>query len=120
MRVKHMGADEHDEAVARISHLPHAVAGLLVELADREGSLEIAASGFGDMTRIASGESGMWADIFLDNVCAVRHVLGQWSELLEKFDAMLGRDDRDELVKWLGEVKSVRDKWVGGDGDVAE
>ena len=67
MRLVQMTPQEHDRAVAAISHLPHVVAVLLVELAEKRNTLQIASTGFGDTTRIAAGDPGLWADIFTLN-----------------------------------------------------
>ena len=58
--------EEHDRIVSQISHLPHAVAALLVEIVSPR-SLEFAASGFRDTTRIAQGDARLWTPIFLAN-----------------------------------------------------
>ena len=58
--------EEHDRIVSQISHLPHAVAALLVEIVSPR-SLKFAASGFRDTTRIAQGDARLWAPIFWAN-----------------------------------------------------
>ena len=61
----------HDELLALTSHLPHALAFILVDLLSRqtnpEDSFDLSAGGFYDITRIASGDPVMWRDIFLSN-----------------------------------------------------
>ena len=53
------GGDEHDAIVATVSHLPHIVAAALVRAAARRRAyatlLQLAAGGFRDTTRVASG-----------------------------------------------------------------
>jgi prephenate dehydrogenase len=114
MRVYRMDGAEHDRLVARISHLPHAVAVLLALLAERGGedALEVASTGFGDTTRIAAGDPELWADIFLDNREAVTAVLGEWSELFERFRAALESDDRASLLAMLHSAQRTRDRWA--------
>src|SRR5690606_29838374 len=67
-----MTPEEHDRAVAVTSHLPHAVAAALVLALVREGAalpaaFQLAAGGFRDTTRIASGNPSLWRDICLSN-----------------------------------------------------
>lgn len=65
-----MEADRHDEAVARISHLPHVAAAALATAAargDRKFLARLAAGGFRDTTRIAASSPEMWRDICLTN-----------------------------------------------------
>lgn len=78
-----MGADvvtlaphQHDELVAVISHVPHLTAATLMGLADSRSEehlalLRLAAGGFRDMTRIASGRPDIWIDICAQNQEAI-------------------------------------------------
>ncbi len=66
MRVIQMAPDAHDEAVARVSHLPQILSSLLMELPG-DDDLAVAASGFRDCTRLAGGDPEMWRDILLTN-----------------------------------------------------
>ena len=67
-----VSCEEHDLAVAAISHLPHIVASSLVNLVrdsddSRETMKQIAAGGFKDITRIASASPEMWEQICMTN-----------------------------------------------------
>jgi prephenate dehydrogenase len=64
-----MSPAAHDMAVARISHLPHAVAAALVQaaLSKNPDVGALAGSGYRDTTRIALGPEALWKEIFLDN-----------------------------------------------------
>ena len=68
-RLREMSPAAHDRAVARISHLPHAVAAALVQAALLKNSdaSALAGSGYRDTTRVASGPEELWREIFLDN-----------------------------------------------------
>lgn len=59
---------EHDRLVARISHVPHAVAFALA-LAEARGrrldDFAFAGKGWRDTTRVAASDTQLWADIFL-------------------------------------------------------
>lgn len=91
-------AEEHDKAVATISHLPHLVAAALVNLVHDTDSPEhtmkrLAAGGFKDITRIASSSPVMWQQIFSSNREAVLHVLRQYIGALEKIETDLKNDN---------------------------
>ncbi len=64
-----MGADEHDRAVALISHLPQAVASLLASqlVAGERSALELSGAGLRDTTRIASSDPTLWDEILSTN-----------------------------------------------------
>lgn len=84
-----MSPQEHDRAVARISHLPHLaavlVAGRLAE-APRE-HLALAGQGVRDVTRVAASDPSLWEQILGANAEAVLALLGevrgQLDELIE-------------------------------------
>jgi prephenate dehydrogenase len=64
----HMGAVEHDEAVAAISHLPQVVAWALVnQVARNQSALDLAAGGFRDLTRIALSSAAWWPEVLTEN-----------------------------------------------------
>jgi len=69
--------DDHDEAVALVSHVPHAVsalvAGRLGVAAQRH--VRLAGPGVGDMTRIAASDPSLWTEILAANADAVSEVL---------------------------------------------
>jgi prephenate dehydrogenase len=93
-----MTAEEHDAAVASISHLPLVVAAALVESVASPSvggstwplARRLAATGWSDMTRLAKGDPEMGAGILATNAGAVtaslrdlRRTLDTWIELLE-------------------------------------
>jgi prephenate dehydrogenase len=94
----HMAADDHDAAVAAISHLPLVLAAALAEsvAGSPEGASTwpvarpLAATGWTDMTRLARGDPEMGAGILATNAPAVsarlrdvRQALDAWIEHLD-------------------------------------
>ena len=114
MRLSQMTPAEHDQRVATISHLPHAVAVLLVELAVREQSLSVASSGFRDTTRIASGDAQVWTDIFMTNREACMEATDALIAELRDFRDRLDRGDEHAVHDLLHRAKSARDHWAHG------
>lgn len=113
MRVHRMSPQEHDRLVAVISHVPHAVAVLLVQLASESGAMPVASTGFADTTRLAAGDPLLWADIFLDNRQAVLESLARWSDLSARFGRILESEDRPALLELLATAQSARKVWRG-------
>jgi prephenate dehydrogenase len=107
MRTRRMGPDEHDRALAQVSHLPHALAAALVAMQSPD-SLQLAGKGFLDTTRIAGGDGGLWRDIFLDNAENVRSALANLRAMLDRFEALLAPDKAEELRRWLDEAAGKR------------
>lgn len=106
-----MDPRNHDRAVARISHMPHIMAALTarnasqgdVPMADLQ---QLAASGFRDTTRVCSGPAPMWADILWENDVAIRELLHNCVEDLQKLVDLLEEQDKVGVREWLEEAKS--------------
>jgi prephenate dehydrogenase len=72
-----MAADDHDRAVALVSHAPQLLATVLaaqLEQAD-EGAVALAGTGIRDVTRIAASDPELWRQILATNAPAVADVL---------------------------------------------
>ena len=102
----------HDELLARVSHLPHAVATALVSLSVRDSAIELAGPGFADTTRIASGDPAMWTDILRTNRPAMIRAVDQLIRELSTLRRRLDRDDADAICRWLAASKQSRDRWI--------
>ncbi len=84
---------EHDEWVALVSHAPHLVAvAMAARLEDAPASaLALAGQGLRDVTRIAAGDAGMWAQILAANAGPASIVLRDVAaELVRAADALEG------------------------------
>ena len=114
MDVVRMSPADHDDAVATVSHLPHALAALLMNVVEERGGLEIASTGLRSTSRLASGHPGMRADILTSNRAALLGSLDALQCHLETLKAAL-RDGRDDVVlDTLTNAKAVRDRWLDG------
>lgn len=69
--------EEHDRAVARVSHLPHLLAVLVAARLASAPPEHLALSGQGvrDVTRVAASDPGMWGQIVASNAVAVLQLL---------------------------------------------
>ncbi|HAU36151.1 MAG TPA: prephenate dehydrogenase/arogenate dehydrogenase family protein, partial [Phycisphaerales bacterium] len=111
MRTLRLAPAAHDRAVARVSHLPHALAALLMMLPG-DADLPVAATGFRDATRLASGDPEMWRDIFLTNRAAVLEALDRMDRSLAGFRKLVDEVDADGIEKFLARAKARRDGTV--------
>ncbi|MEX2290875.1 MAG: prephenate dehydrogenase [Mycobacteriales bacterium] len=67
-----MPAEQHDAAVALVSHLPQVAASAVAAVLARAGSgLELAGPGLQDTTRIAASDPRLWIDVLRQNASAV-------------------------------------------------
>ncbi|QFJ55684.1 prephenate dehydrogenase [Pseudobutyrivibrio xylanivorans] len=109
-----LSPEEHDEATATVSHLPHVVAAALVNLVqdtDDERAIKktIAAGGFKDITRIASGSPTMWQHIFLSNKDAVLKLIDDYQAELNKFRDAIADANADDILSLWTKAKDYRD-----------
>ena len=103
----------HDQLVAVTSHLPHALANLLVNQAGAsriEGHEPLATAGgsLRDMTRVAGANPRIWVDIFLENTEALRGALGEHRRRLEQLESALEARDAGFIARWIGEASDNR------------
>lgn len=104
---------QHDDLVALVSHVPHLTAATLMGLADRRSEqhlalLRLAAGGFRDMTRIASGSPQIWLDICEQNKDAILRGLDSLIEGLSDIREVVRDSDRDGLRERLERARVAR------------
>lgn len=93
-RILIMDSETHDQIMAAISHVPQLLAVALVNLVGGRNEqgfpyFELAAGGFRDLTRIASGSINIWQDIVSSNQANIENVLNELISLI--------RSERDNL-----------------------
>jgi prephenate dehydrogenase len=103
----------HDRLVALTSHLPHALANLLLNQAGAsriDGHEPLAAAGgsLRDMTRVAGANPRIWVDIFLDNADALGSALAEHRRRVEQVERALAEGDAGFLARWIAEASGNR------------
>lgn len=117
MRTTKLLPAAHDRAVARVSHLPHVLAALQMEL-PRDQELELSSTGLLSATRLASGDPEMWRDIMTTNRRAILTAIDQFSRSLEKVRTMLDAEagpDAQALERFFTRAKLRRDSTIAAD-----
>lgn len=105
--------DRHDDVVAVISHVPHLAAATLMGLASERAEehaalLRLAAGGFRDMTRIASGHPAIWLDICDENRPAIVTALTGLIDGLAGMRDVVANGDRPALRGKLQRAREAR------------
>ena len=105
--------DRHDQVVAVVSHVPHLAAATLMGLASERAEehaalLRLAAGGFRDMTRIASGHPGIWLDICAENREAILSGLDGLIDGMRRIRDVVRDDDRAALHETLRRAREAR------------
>jgi prephenate dehydrogenase len=99
-----MSAEEHDAAVARISHVPQILAAALLEGAGEvPGAMDLAAGSFRDLTRVASSDPSAWLDIIAANR---REVTAAVEWLRDRLQTVLDSDE--QLAAALEDARRLR------------
>ncbi|HEX7003997.1 MAG TPA: prephenate dehydrogenase/arogenate dehydrogenase family protein [Trueperaceae bacterium] len=116
--VEHLGAKpilvepaQHDRLVAAVSHVPYLAAVALTRLVARDRDRDLltllAAGGFRDLTRVASGSPQMSRDMVVGNGAAVSEGLRSLSAELERLAELI--DDPEALLAEAEAAKRTRD-----------
>ncbi len=105
----------HDRLLALTSHLPHALANLLLNQAgstrvDGHEALSAAGGSLKDMTRVAGANPRIWVDIFVENADALGTALAEHRRRVEEVERALARGDAGFLARWIGEAAGNRRK----------
>ncbi len=116
-RVQEMATEEHDRALAWVSHLPHAVAFALASSVGNHATANpllrgLFGGGFVDTTRIAASNPKMWSDIFLANrahlVDSIEAFAGSLGQLRQAIEA----GNRDTIQDFIEAARAGRSSIV--------
>jgi len=108
-------AQEHDNLVAGISHLPMLLSAALVSLTTKNPSWskmsKLAASGYHNLTRLASGSPEVNAHICLSNKEAIVNWLDKFSHELEMYRQLVAGGDK-RLEQAFTDANKARQEWL--------
>jgi prephenate dehydrogenase len=108
-------AQEHDRLVAGVSHLPMLLSAALVSVTTKNPSWykmsKVAASGYHDLTRLASGNPEVNAHICLSNQEAILHWIDELSQELERYRQLVTTGDK-RLEQALSDANKARQEWL--------
>jgi prephenate dehydrogenase len=111
-RITLLSPEEHDRIVARLSHLPHALAFALVNLVAEtlpDGAKLLAGGSFRDATRVAASDPALWTGILTGNRTELAAALREMSRLLKSMAVALGEERPDDIFDFLKRAKIYRD-----------
>ncbi len=111
-----LDASEHDSLVAAISHLPLLLSAALVSATTRSPSwpkmAKLAATGFRDLTRLASGNPVMSLDICLTNREPILHWIDEYIKELGEFRRLVSEGGQ-EMEQAFIRARQGRERWLG-------
>jgi prephenate dehydrogenase len=115
-RPYYLDPQEHDGYVAGISHLPFVLSTALVEVVGRSAGWKemstLAASGFRDLSRLASGDAVMHRDICLTNRTALTRWLNETIGFLLEMRQHLENEDADQIEALFQQARELRETWL--------
>jgi prephenate dehydrogenase len=105
---------EHDHVTGIVSHLPHLIASSLVRRvkshAERNERVRwLAAGGFRDITRIASGSPEMWRDIIVQNQTKLIDLINEWIDEMNFVKSLVEAGNREQIHEFFSGAKKFRD-----------
>lgn len=111
--VEIMRTEDHDRAVAIISHLPHVISAALLEIAEQaqhESGMvfRLAAGSFRDLTRVSDSPPEIWRDICVTNSNALEHAISRLQESLEDFKAALKSGNKEAIARFFEQAGNIR------------
>jgi prephenate dehydrogenase len=114
-------ADEHDRAVALVSHGPHVAAAAVAARLEAapEVALGLAGQGVRDVTRIAAGDPALWIGILSANAAPVADVIDAVAADLKETAAALRAGAESAVTGLLQRGGAGRSRLPGKHGDRA-
>jgi len=114
-RAVRTGADAHDRLLALTSHLPHALANvLMLRVADAaetdDAPLAFASASLREMTRLAGANAAIWSDIFLANADEIANAIGGFRATLDELEAALQAGDRHAIERSIAAAAAARER----------
>lgn len=116
-RVEVLSPTQHDEAVAVISHLPHAIASALMQLAEESQrhtgkTFQLAAGSFKDLTRIADSSPELWRDICMTNADSLSAAITSFQEMLDTLKSALQARDEAAIERFFEQAQQIRQTYL--------
>ena len=109
-----MEPKQHDEYMAYISHLPHAVSYGFALTVNKNMTAsqakKYAGAGFKDTSRIAGSDYKMWHDIFFDNKKYLLKSIQEMQKYLNDFEKAITNKDEDRLKDLIVSARNFRRK----------
>jgi prephenate dehydrogenase len=108
-------AAAHDRLLALTSHLPHALANLLMlrvaeAAAEDDAPLAFAGASLREMTRLAGANAAVWSDIFLGNADEIAAALAGLRASLDELEQALHAGDREGIEGTIATAAAAREQ----------
>jgi prephenate dehydrogenase len=99
-----MTTQKHDEIMSIVSHIPHLLAFVMVELSKKDNAIDYAGTGFNDFTRIAAANPIMWRDIFYSNQNFIIKHIQDFIDILKTIDI----NDKSKTLDFIDKIVTFK------------
>ena len=104
-----LSCEEHDQMIAFVSQLTHAIAVSLMNSSDDPNLVKYTGDSFRDLTRIANINENLWSELFFLNKDYLLVEINRFIDSLSKLKSTLVHNDKDKL-KELFVTSTIRRK----------
>ena len=101
-------AEVHDQKIAFTSQLCHVIASALVDSEDDLHITDYEGGSFGDLTRSARINAGMWTELFICNKEALVDQIEKFEKSMDTMKKMIQAEDSQGLTEILSNVRKKR------------
>ncbi len=117
-RVVQVGAQEHDEAIAAVSHMPQIMSSLLATTLSDVSSEQLALAGQGlrDLTRLADSNPVLWSQLISLNSASVLHGLQKVQNEISELVASITSNNRADIEKFFARGNKEKSRIPGKHG----
>ncbi|TMT01696.1 prephenate dehydrogenase [Apilactobacillus kunkeei] len=116
LKFKETSAEEHDQIVSAVSHLPHLISYALTlsinnSLKDNRTNDIIMGNGLLDSTRIAKSDPIVWSDILTSNSGNLLDQIDMFENKLSELKQLIINNRHTELHQIIVEANKTRNSW---------
>jgi prephenate dehydrogenase len=115
-KIYYIDPHEHDAYVAGVSHLPFLLSAALIEVTNRSPGWKemapLAATGFRDISRLASGDPQMHRDICSTNRIALTRWINDTVRFLLEVRDQLEDGDDEKVLAMFEHAREAREQWL--------
>jgi prephenate dehydrogenase len=108
-----LSPEEHDRHAAILSHLPHAIAGVLAVLGQNLVHPEMASEAYKTLTRVAGSEPEVWATLLRNNREEVVSALEDLEFALKELRNAVAADQHEALMEFFETSRRAGAVWRG-------
>jgi len=106
-----LSPEEHDRHAAILSHIPHAVAGMLAQIAQNLVHPEMASEAYKALTRVAEGDPYLWATLFRNNRDEVVSALEDLEFAVKELRNAVNADQHEALMEFFETSRKAGSTW---------